>query len=89
MQTILVIDTELVRLGIVEVLEQNIDGFNANSNGTILLTSQALEGDYAEESFIKGLTASELVTRRDYLSDAPVKPVKLVEDVLNSIQTFS
>ena len=81
-----VIDTELVRLGIVETLEQNIDGFNASSNGTIVLTSQALEGDYSEEAFIKGLTAGQLVTRRDYLSDKAVTPVKLVEDAVNTIK---
>ncbi len=81
-----VIDTELVRLGIVETLEQNVDGFNASSNGTITLTSQALEGDFADEAFIKGLAAGELVTRRDYLSDAAVTPVKLVEDAMNTVK---
>ena len=82
----LVINTELVRLGIVETLEQNVDGFNATSNGTIILTSQALEGDFTKESFIKGLTAGELVSRRDYLSDTQVAPVKLVEDALNTVK---
>lgn len=82
----LIIDNELVRLGIVETLEQNVDGFNASSNGTITLGSMALENDYAEESFITALTGAQLVQHRDYTSTAGITPEKLAEDVINSIK---
>lgn len=82
----LIIDNELVRLGIVEVLEQNVDGFNAASNGTITFGSQAIENDFADESFIKALTAAQLVKRRDYEGTGTVTPDKLVEDAVNSVK---
>ena len=82
----LVIDNELVRLGIVETLEQNLDGFNSASKGTITLGSMALENDSTDESFIKALAASDLVKRRDYTSTSAVTPVKLVEDAINTIK---
>ena len=78
----LVIDNELVRLGIVETLEQNVDGFNASSNGTITLGSQAIENDFADESFIKALSATQLVKHRDYTATGSVTPEKLVEDAV-------
>ena len=84
--TDLVIDNELVRLGIVETIEQNIDGFNAASNGTITLGSMALENDFADESFIKALTSAQLVKRRDYTATGAVTPDKLVEDAVNTVK---
>ena len=84
--TDLVIDSELVRLGIVETLEQNVDGFNASSNGTITLGSQALENDFADESFIKALSATQLVKHRDYTATGTVTPEKLVEDATNTVK---
>ena len=82
----LVIDNELVRLGIVETLEQNVEAFNASSNGTITLSSRAIENDFADESFIKALTAAQLVQHRDYLGTGAVTPEKLVEDTVNSVK---
>jgi len=82
----LVIDNELVRLGIVEVLEQNLEAFNASSNGTMTLTSRAIENDFADESFIKALTAAQLVSHRDYLGTGAVTPEKLVEGTNNSVK---
>ena len=82
----LVIDNELVRLGIVETLEQNVDGFNASSNGTITLGSQAIENDFADESFIKALSATQLVKHRDYTATGAVTPEKLVEDAVNTVK---
>jgi hypothetical protein len=82
----LVIDNELVRLGIVETLEQNVDGFNAASNGTITLTSEKLENDFADESFIKAIAAADLVKRRDYTADTAADTTKLVEDSLNTVK---
>ncbi len=82
----LVIDNELVRLGIIETLEQNVDGFNTASKGTITLGSQALENDFVDESFIKALAGSDLVQHRDYTSTSAITPVKLVEDAINSVK---
>lgn len=87
MSTDLVIDNELVRLGIVETLEQNIEGFNTASNGTITLTSEKLENNFADESFIKAIAAADLVQRRDYSdSTTGVETTKLVEDSLNTVK---
>ncbi len=82
----LVIDNELVRLGIVETLEQNVDGFNASSNGTITLGSMALENDFADESFIQAIAAASLVQHRDYTATGAITPVKLAEDIINSVK---
>ena len=82
----LVIDNELVRLGIVETLEQNTEGFNTASNGTITLTSEKLENNFADESFIKALAAADLVKRRDYTADGAAATTKLVEDSLNTVK---
>jgi hypothetical protein len=81
-----VIDNELVRLGIVETLEQNINGFNASSNGTITLGSRRIENDFADESFVKAMAALDLVKRRDYTSLADVTPQKIVEDFVNTVK---
>lgn len=82
----LVLDNELIRMGIVEILEQNVEGFNASSNGTITLGSQALENEFADESFIKALTGAQLVQHRDYTGTGTVTPEKLAEDVVNSVK---
>ena len=83
----LVLDNELVRLGIVETLEQNVDGFNASSNGTITLGSQALENEFADESFIQALAGSTLVQHRDYTDGTTqITPAKLAEDIVNSVK---
>jgi len=82
----LIIDQELLRLGIVETLEQNVDGFNAASNGTIILGSQALENDFADESFIKAIAAASLVQHRDYAATGAITPTKLVEDAINTVK---
>ena len=82
----IVIDNELMRLGIVETLEQNINGFNAASNGTITLGSRRIENDFADESFIKAMAALDLVKRRDYTSTADVTPQKIVEDFYNTVK---
>lgn len=61
--------------GYFEVQQQNIDAFNAASNGTINLVSQAMLGDFEQESFIKQLTGT--AQRRDVTSVAAVSDNKL------------
>lgn len=77
---------ELLRMGITETIEQNVDAFNAASNGTIILNSQSLEGNFTEESFIKALAASSLVQRRDYTANGDLTPAKLEEDSVNTVK---
>ena len=52
--------------GVVEELQQNADGFNAASAGTIRLVTAMKQGHYENESFFKSLSA--LVSRRDITS---------------------
>jgi hypothetical protein len=54
--------------GVVEVLQQNTDAFNASSNGCLRLVTRGIKGDYEKESFLKS-TAS-LIVRRDPTSVA-------------------
>lgn len=82
----LVLDNELVRLGIVETLEQNVDGFNASTNGTITLGSMALENDFADESFIQALAGASLVQHRDHTATGAITPTKIAEDIVTSVK---
>lgn len=56
--------------GMVEVLEQNANAFNAASQNTILLVPRRIKGHFEQESFIK--TIAGLVGRRDTTSTAAV-----------------
>ncbi len=53
---------EQVQAGYYEVVEQNLNAFNAASRGSIALSSEALMGDYAQEAFFQD---GPDVTRRD------------------------
>lgn len=61
--------------GYFEVQQQNVDAFNAASNGAITLVTQAMLGDFEQESFIKRLQGT--AQRRDITSVAPVSDNKL------------
>jgi hypothetical protein len=52
--------------GMIEMIEQNANAFNAASNGTIVLQPERLIGDFEKESFVT--TISNLITRRDITS---------------------
>lgn len=60
--------------GMVEVIEQNADAFNAASNGCIVLQPERLLGNFEKESFIT--TISNLITRRDVTSVAAAADLK-------------
>lgn len=62
--------------GVTETLEQETDAFNAASQGAIVLSSQALKGQYEQETFFK--TISNLITRRDPTSVAVVADDNIV-----------
>jgi hypothetical protein len=61
--------------GYFETQQQNVDAFNAASNGTINLVTQGMLGDFEQEAFIKALTGT--AQRRDVTSVAPVTDNKL------------
>jgi hypothetical protein len=61
--------------GYFEVQQQNVDAFNAASNGAITMVTQAMLGDFEQESFIKQLTGT--AQRRDVTSVAAVADNKL------------
>jgi hypothetical protein len=54
--------------GMIEVIEQNADAFNAASANTIQLQPARMIGDFNKESFIQNI--SNLITRRDITSVA-------------------
>lgn len=61
--------------GYFEVQQQNVDAFNAASNGAITIVTEAMRGDFEQEAFIKRLTGT--AQRRDVTSVAPVSDDKL------------
>lgn len=71
----LAVFSEWVYLSQTEVLRQQVDKFNAASQGTILLRSAANVGNYSEEAFWKKLTG--LVRRRNPFGTGAVAPITL------------
>lgn len=70
--------------GYFEVQQQNVDAFNAASNGAITLVTQAMIGDFEQESFIKRLAGT--AQRRDVTSVAPVSDSKLEMGEFTSVK---
>lgn len=64
--------------GLTETLTQNTEAFNAASNGSIVLRSADVKGNYEQAAFFK--TISSLITRQDITSDSALTPVKMSED---------
>jgi hypothetical protein len=61
------IDTEIVKTAMTEVLMQNINNFNAGTNGAISLSSHYIMGDSADYSKLAEI--ANLVGRRDIAAD--------------------
>jgi len=76
--------TEWVQSGYLEKLAQNVNGFNANTNNAINLTTASLVGNYKELAFFKELAQSDLINDRDKNSTAAVPSAKMeqLEDVI-------
>jgi len=72
-----VIYNEWVQSGYLEKLSENVNGFNANSNGGIVLTTAALLGNYKETAFFKELAQADLIHDRDKNSTATVTAAKM------------
>lgn len=69
----------------IEALTQMVDGFNAASNGTIVLTSEGFEGDFFERSFYAGLEAAQRRVDR-YASNSSVSSTALSQLSENSVK---
>lgn len=63
----------------IETLAQLVDKFNAASNGTIVLTTESLEGDFVMSSFFKNLASARRRVNR-YGANGNVTPTDLTQD---------
>ena len=72
-----VIYNEWVISGYLERIAENINGFNANSNNGIVLTTASLLGNYKETSFFKELAQADLIHDRDKNSTTTVQAAKM------------
>ncbi len=70
--------------GMVETLAQFTDVFNAAGNNSIRLVTQALKGQYAQESFFKNITGQ--VARRDPLSTSTLTDTALTMNEFVSVK---
>lgn len=75
---------EYISTGMVEVMTQVSDAFNAASRGTILLTSINRKGDFVYESFFSN--TANLITRRDPTSTADAASQKLAQGEMVSVK---
>lgn len=64
--------------GLTETLTQNIDAFNAASNGGIVLRSSEQKGNYEYNAFFKSIAS--LITRQDITSDSALTPTKIAQE---------
>lgn len=74
----MVVFNENLREATGEALAQNVDAFNARSNGGIVLSSMNFEGDFFEHSFYSALYSSRRRVDR-YAAQAPVASDPLAE----------
>jgi len=70
--------------GMYEALAQNVNGFNAASNGGLRLVQKELLGDYEKESFNDQI--ADFITRRDITSVAAVTDKKMTQDEMVSVK---
>lgn len=71
----MVVFDDFVQRTITEVIAQQVDLFNAASNGTITLTTQRNRGDFAHTSQFAEIAG--LIRRRDVYASGAVSPVAL------------
>lgn len=70
--------------GLAERISQNVNAFNASSNGAIRLVPRALRGHYGKDAFFKEI--GSLVARRDIASVAAVSDLKMTQDEVISVK---
>lgn len=64
--------------GLTEALTQNVAAFNASSNGSIVLRSAEVKGNYEQAAFFT--TISSLISRQDITSSSALTPTKIAEN---------
>jgi hypothetical protein len=64
--------------GMTETLQQNIEAFNAASNGGIVLRSSEHKGNYEYNAFFKSIAS--LITRQDITSDSALTATKIAQE---------
>lgn len=70
--------------GMVEAITQNVNVFNAASNGALRLVSAAQKGHYDKESFFKDI--ANLVTRRDITSVSAATDLAMTQDEIIAVK---
>ncbi len=77
-------DEYIRQSGYIEKLAQNVEGFNANSNNAINLTTSMLVGNYKELAFFAELAQADLISDRDKNSVSEATPAEMtqLEDVI-------
>jgi hypothetical protein len=77
----LFIDETAFHLGVFQAISKNIQIFNANSNGGVVLNSEMLEGDFATSSYFKSLAQG--MRRRDpnNLGEMAAADIQKLEDL--------
>lgn len=63
--------------GMIEVIEQNADAFNASSNGCLMIVPERVIGNYEKESFFK--LVGSLISRRDTTSVSAATDLALTQ----------
>lgn len=69
--------------GMFEAVSQNVNVFNANSGGAVVLSARDVLGDFSRESFVRDL---DLVARRDPVSTAVVADTPMVQDEIVAVK---
>lgn len=64
--------------GLTETLQQNVNAFNGASNGSIVLRSSAVKGNYEQAAFFTAI--SSLISRQDITSTSALTPTKIAEN---------
>src|SRR5690606_7261120 len=75
---------EYFDLGFTETIAQNVDVFNGNSNGALVLRSEMRKGHYAYNAYFEEI--SGLDARRDTTSVADVSALAMTQDELVSVK---
>lgn len=69
----------------IEMLQQQVEQFNAASNGAIRLTTEGFDGDFLQESFFKSLAGAQRRVDR-YAANSAVTAADLSQDKLVAVK---
>lgn len=80
----LVVYDRLAQTSYLERIQKNVDLFNAQSNGAIVLRSEAIQGDFDKQAFYTKFGA---LAHRDITSNSTVTPSNIAADEKVSVKT--